>query len=129
MILQDVFKDGMIKAMGVAQWWTDDNLEVVEDDYTNLTLEQRQFVISQPDTEVVQMEPRQRPGPSGEIIPIFDMTVRRTEAGAAAQGLLGAAGRVPHQPHRDLRQGRGAGRARALRDPVRADQARACRAP
>lgn len=76
MILQDVLKDGMIKAMGVAQWWTDDNLEVVEETYERLSLEQRQYVISQPGTEVVKMEPVAVPGPQGEIIPRFNITVR-----------------------------------------------------
>lgn len=77
MILQDVFKDGMIKSMGVVKWWTDSNLEVVEERYERMTLEQRQLIISQEGVQVVKMDAYSRQGPGGEIIPTFDMTVRR----------------------------------------------------
>ena len=77
MILQDVFKDAMIKAMGVVTWWTDSNLEVIEEKYEGMTLEQRQLIISQPGVQVSDLEPYSRTGPGGETIPCFDMTVRR----------------------------------------------------
>jgi hypothetical protein len=79
MILQDVFKDAMIKAMGAVQWWTDDNLEILEQDYARLTLEQRQYLISQPGVEVVNQKTYSRPGPDGvSVQPAFDLTIRRS---------------------------------------------------
>jgi hypothetical protein len=78
MILQDCFKDGMVKAMGVATWWTDDNKEIIEEQYERLTLEQRQGIISQEGTEVVSMNMVPKQGPGGEVIPTFDMVVRYT---------------------------------------------------
>jgi hypothetical protein len=79
MILMDIFKDAMIKSMGVCQWWTDQNQEVVDDTYSRLTLPQRQFLISQNGNEVVSERPYSRPGPDGvSIQPAFDMVIRRT---------------------------------------------------
>ena len=79
MILQDIFKDALIKSMGVVQWWTDPNTEVVDDTYQRLTLEQRQYLISQDGIEVVSENHYARPGPDGvSIQPAFDMVVRRT---------------------------------------------------
>lgn len=79
MILQDIFKDALIKSMGVVQWWTDPNMEVVDDTYQRLTQEQRQYLISQDGIEVVSENHYARPGPDGvSIQPAFDMVVRRT---------------------------------------------------
>lgn len=79
MIIQDVMKDACIKAMGVVQWWTDDNLEVTQESYDRLNLEQRQFVISQKDVEVVSMENDAIPGPQGELVPVFNLVIRRNK--------------------------------------------------
>ncbi len=79
MILQDVFKDAMIKAMGCVRWWTDEQSSPIEETYTGLSLEQRQFVVSQPGIEVVSMQVTPRPGPQGELIPYFDLTIRRVK--------------------------------------------------
>jgi len=79
MILSDVFKDGLIKAMGCVRWWTDENKEIVEEDFEGLSVEQRQFLISQPGAEQVRMEVKPGYGPSGEIIPRFSMTIRWTK--------------------------------------------------
>jgi len=78
MILQDIFKDAMIKSMGAARWWTDENSNPVEEQYKGLTIEQRQFVISQAGTEVLKMEMVPQAGPQGEINMTFDLTIRRT---------------------------------------------------
>jgi hypothetical protein len=77
-ILIDTFKDAMIKGMGLVTWWTDQNIEAREEMYTRLSLESRQFLISQPGVEVVSMDMVPTPGPQGEIQPTFDMTIRRT---------------------------------------------------
>jgi hypothetical protein len=79
MILQDVFKDAMIKSMGVIEWGTDDNKMPVQESYKGLSIEQRQFLISQPGVQVVLMEMTPTPGPNGEIVPTFEMTIRRTK--------------------------------------------------
>lgn len=78
MILHDAFKDAMIKSMGAARWWTDDDTNPVQEQYSGLSLEQRQFVISQGGVEVVNMQMVPTPGPQGEIVPTFDLTIRRT---------------------------------------------------
>lgn len=79
MLLQDVLKDSMIKAMGVARWWTDQNTQVVEESYERMSLEQRQFLISQPGAEVVRMDPVPAPQPDGTIGLSFNMVVRYTK--------------------------------------------------
>jgi hypothetical protein len=79
MILQDVFKDGLIKAMGIAQWGTEENREVVEEQYHRLSMEQRQFVISQADVEVVDMKPVPQQMPDGSTQLLFNLTIRRTK--------------------------------------------------
>lgn len=79
MLLQDVLKDSMIKAMGVAKWWTDENKEVLEEQYERLSVEQRQFLISQPGVEVVDMQPVPMNQPDGTIGLSFNMTVRYTK--------------------------------------------------
>lgn len=78
MLLQDVLKDSMIKAMGIAKWWTDENKEVLEEQYERLSMEQRQFLISQPGVEVVDMQPVPMNQPDGTIGLSFNMTVRYT---------------------------------------------------
>jgi len=54
--LNAILKDALIKRTGVAKWWTEREAEVVEQEYRNLTLEQRQYVISQPRTAVIDEE-------------------------------------------------------------------------
>ena len=78
MLLQDVFKDAMIKSQGVAQWWTEDDTNPIEENYSGLSIEQRQFVISQGGVQVLNMQMVPTPGPQGQIVPTFDLTIRRT---------------------------------------------------
>jgi hypothetical protein len=78
-ILQDVFKDGLIKAMGVVMWWTDENRETVEEEYHRLSMEQRQFVISQAGVEIVKMDSVPQQMPDGSTQPLFNLIVRRTK--------------------------------------------------
>ena len=56
--LNAILKDALIKRTGIFKWWTEREAEIVEQKYTNLSLEQRQFVISQPRTMVVAEERR-----------------------------------------------------------------------
>jgi hypothetical protein len=77
--LNAILKDSLIKATGVAKWWTEREAEIVEQTYTNLTLEQRQFVISEPRTMVVSEMRNDLEGPNKVVEPRFDMTVRRAK--------------------------------------------------
>ena len=107
--LNAVLKDALIKRTGIIKWWTEREAEIVEQKYTNLSLEQRQYVISQPRTLVVAEERRGEvpppgptppdgmggppgesgvtalgpggpPPPNGKVIePRFDITVRRSK--------------------------------------------------
>ncbi len=54
--LNAILKDALIKRTGICKWWTEREASVVELEYTNLTLEQRQYVISQPRTAVISEE-------------------------------------------------------------------------
>jgi len=56
LILNALLKDALIKRTGIVKWWTEREAEIVEMQYRNLTLEQRQYVISQPRTQVVDEE-------------------------------------------------------------------------
>ena len=81
--LNALLKDALIKRTGIVKWWTEREAEIVEQKYTNLSLEQRQFVISQPRTRVVEeiphgMDAPEQPG--GKVVePRFDLTVRRSK--------------------------------------------------
>jgi hypothetical protein len=77
--LNAILKDALIKGTGVAKWWTEREAEIVEQTYTNLTLEQRQFVISEPRTMVVSETRNDLEGPNKVVEPRFDMTVRRAK--------------------------------------------------
>jgi len=44
LILNALLKDALIKRTGIVKWWTEREAEIVEQRYTNLSLEQRQFV-------------------------------------------------------------------------------------
>jgi hypothetical protein len=59
--LNAILKDALIKRTGIVKWWTEREAEVVELQYRGLTLEQRQYVISQPRTQVVKEERRDSP--------------------------------------------------------------------
>ena len=43
--LNAILKDALIKRSGICKWWTEREVEVVEQAYRNLTLEQRQYVL------------------------------------------------------------------------------------
>ena len=58
--LNAILKDALIKRTGICKWWTEREAEIVEQRYPDLSLEQRQYVISQPRTLVVEEE-RTRP--------------------------------------------------------------------
>src|SRR6185436_7227568 len=54
--LNAIIKDALIKRTGIAKWWTEREAEIIEQEYRGLTLEQRQYVISQPRTAVINEE-------------------------------------------------------------------------
>lgn len=58
LVLHDIIKDALRCKTGVMRWWTDNEEEVTEQEYSNLTQEQLQFLISEnPSTQVVDQEP------------------------------------------------------------------------
>ena len=59
--LNAILKDALIKRSGIVKWWTEREAEIVELQYRGLTLEQRQYIISQPRTQVVKEERRDSP--------------------------------------------------------------------
>ena len=59
--LNAILKDALIKRTGIVKWWTEREAEIVELQYRGLTLEQRQYIISQPRTQVVKEERRDSP--------------------------------------------------------------------
>jgi len=77
--LNAILKDALIKRAGIVKWWTEREAEIVEQTYTNLTLEQRQFVISQPRTLVVNEERNDLEGQGKVVEPRFNLTVRRSK--------------------------------------------------
>jgi hypothetical protein len=79
LILNALLKDALIKRTGIVKWWTEREAEIVEQKYTNLTLEQRQYVISQPRTLVVDEKRNDLEGQNKVIEPRFDLTVRRSK--------------------------------------------------
>jgi hypothetical protein len=83
MLLQDVFKDAMIKSLGAVRWWTDEQNDPVEEQYRGLTIEQRQFVISQGGVELVNEDMKPTTGPQGELVPSFNLVIRRTKRARA----------------------------------------------
>lgn len=63
LILHDIIKDALRCKTGVMRWWTQDNEEVTEQEYHNLTPEQFQFLIHEnPSIQVVDFERGNVPG-------------------------------------------------------------------
>jgi len=57
LILHDIIKDALRCKTGVVRWWTDKTEEVTESDYSNLTMEQVQVLVSEnPGMEVLNKE-------------------------------------------------------------------------
>jgi hypothetical protein len=79
LILNALLKDALIKRTGIVKWWTEREAEIVEQKYPNLSLEQRQYVISQPRTLVVKEERNDLEGPNKIVEPRFNLTVRRSK--------------------------------------------------
>src|SRR3954465_1173770 len=77
--LNAILKDALIKRCGIVKWWTEREAEIVEQTYTTLTLEQRQYVISQPRTMVVEEKRNDLEGKGTVVEPRFDLTVRRSK--------------------------------------------------
>jgi hypothetical protein len=77
--LNAILKDALIKRTGICKWWTEREAEIVEQRYTNLSLEQRQYVISQPRTLVVKEVRNDLEGQNKVVEPRFDLTVRRSK--------------------------------------------------
>src|SRR3954463_6035426 len=77
--LNALLKDALIKRCGIVKWWTEREAEIVEQKYTNLTLEQRQYVISQPRTMVVEETRNDLEGQGKVVEPRFNLTVRRSK--------------------------------------------------
>lgn len=62
LILHDIIKDALRCKTGVMRWWTDNDEEVTEQEFTNVTREQLQVLISENQTvEVVKAEPGPNP--------------------------------------------------------------------
>jgi len=64
LILHDIVKDALRCKTGVVRWWTDNDEEVTEQEYYNITPEQFQYVISEnPTVKVLKQDPDpQNPG-------------------------------------------------------------------
>ena len=77
--LNAILKDALIKRTGICKWWTEREAEIVEQRYPDLSLEQRQYVISQPRTLVVEEERTDLEGPNKVVEPRFNLTVRRSK--------------------------------------------------
>jgi hypothetical protein len=77
--LNALLKDALIKRTGIVKWWTEREAEIVEQKYPNLSLEQRQYVISQPRTLVVEEVRNDIEGPNKTVEPRFNLTVRRSK--------------------------------------------------
>jgi len=57
LILHSLLKDALTVRAGIVQWWTDNDEEVTENQYTNITQEQYQYLISEaPEVDVVELE-------------------------------------------------------------------------
>ena len=58
LILHDIIKDALRCKTGVVRWWTDTADEVTESEFSNVTMEQIQILVSEnPTLEVLGMEP------------------------------------------------------------------------
>ena len=58
LIIHDICKDALRCKTGVMRWWTDNDEEVTEQEYHNVTREQLQFIISEnPTVEIISSEP------------------------------------------------------------------------
>jgi hypothetical protein len=58
LIIHDIVKDALRCKTGVVRWWTDNEEEVTEQEYHNVTQEQLQYLISEnPTIQVVSSEP------------------------------------------------------------------------
>src|SRR3954463_2490286 len=86
LITNALIKDALIKRTGIVKWWTEQEVAVQEMTYERLTLQQRQYVISQPDVRVVKDERaggggggHQPQQPSNVVEPRFNLTVRRVK--------------------------------------------------
>ena len=53
-VLHNAFKDAFVRKIGVLKWYWDDSVEVYEVPFTGLDAGQRQVLISEPDTQVVE---------------------------------------------------------------------------
>lgn len=68
--LHSVFKDALTVRTGIMKWWTDNDDQVEEQTFTNITQEQYQFLLSEmPEVEVVNLE-------SGQDGVIAELTLR-----------------------------------------------------
>lgn len=63
LILHDIIKDALRCKTGVMRWWTDNNQEVTEQEYTSVTQEQVQYLLSEnPTLEILDQQPGPMPG-------------------------------------------------------------------
>jgi hypothetical protein len=63
LVIHDIVKDALRCKTGVMRWWTDNEEEVTEQEYHNLTQEQFQYLVNEsPNLQVLEQEPSQIPG-------------------------------------------------------------------
>jgi hypothetical protein len=87
LITHSIIKDALIKGEACAKWWTENKYDVTHETYENISLEQRQFIISQPDAqvvhEVIRNDPRANRTPMAPQMappePRFDLEIRRVK--------------------------------------------------
>ena len=75
MRLSDAFDDALKKKIGVLKAWREEIEEAEFDEYESLTLDQVEFLKSQPDVEVMEEEPTDDIGPDG--MPLYELKVSR----------------------------------------------------
>lgn len=75
MVLHDVFDDALVKKIGVAKAYWDEQTEIEFDEYTGLSLEEVYFIAEQPDIEIEDIT--EETGDDG--LPSYGMKVSRTE--------------------------------------------------
>ena len=72
--MMSVFKDALIRRVGVLKYWHEETEEVKSSKFTGLDEQQAQILAGNEDVESVEMEPS---GQTQEGIPLFNVTLKR----------------------------------------------------